>query len=104
MPPTVPRRRRPGQDNRLGVRLAVRVQPRASRNEVVGRQGEAWKVRLTAPPVDGRANEALCDFLAERLGVKRASVTVVQGFTGRNKIVEVPELSAAELARRLGAA
>ena len=72
-----------------GVRLRLRVQPRASRTEVAGTHGDAIRVRLTAPPVDGAANEALVRFLAERLGVSRAAVRVVSGDTSRSKVVEV---------------
>lgn len=72
-----------------GVRLRLRVQPRASRTEVAGTHGDAIRVRLTAPPVDGAANEALVRFLAERLGVSRAAVRVVSGETSRSKVVEV---------------
>jgi uncharacterized protein (TIGR00251 family) len=72
-----------------GVRLRLRIQPRASRTEVAGTHGDAIRVRLTAPPVDGAANEALVRFLAERLGVSRAAVRVVSGETSRSKVVEV---------------
>jgi uncharacterized protein (TIGR00251 family) len=67
----------------------VRVQPRASRTEVAGTQQGALKVRLQAPPVDGAANEALVDFLAESLGVPRRQVRIVSGATARTKVVEV---------------
>lgn len=72
-----------------GVRFPVRVQPRASRTEVAGTQQGALKVRLQAPPVDGAANEALVDFLAESLGVPRRQVRIVSGATARTKVVEV---------------
>jgi uncharacterized protein (TIGR00251 family) len=71
------------------LRLDVRVQPRASRNELAGVHGGALKVRLQAPPVDGAANEALVAFLAESLGVPRAAVRVVAGATSRAKVVEI---------------
>lgn len=73
----------------LVVRVAVHVQPRASRSEIVGVHGTALKVRLEAPPVDGAANEALVTLLAERLGVPRRSVRVVAGATARAKTVEI---------------
>ena len=72
-----------------GIRLSVLVQPRASRTEVVGVQGDFLRIRLAAPPVDGAANEALVRFLAEELGVKRAAVTIVSGQKGRRKMVWV---------------
>ena len=71
------------------VRFAVRVQPRASRSEIVGVHGDALKVRLAAPPVDGAANVALVELLAEALGVPRRAVRIVAGATARGKIVEV---------------
>ena len=86
----------------VGTRLRLRVQPRASRDEVAGMAGDALRVRLTAPPVDGAANEALVRLLAHRLGVSRGSVALVSGHTGRNKVVEVSGLPPEEVARRLG--
>jgi len=84
-----------------GTRLRLRVQPRASRDAVAGVAGDALRVRLTAPPVDGAANEALVRFLAGRLDVARASLALVSGHTGRNKVIEVTGLSPGEVARRL---
>ena len=72
-----------------GVRFCVRVQPRASRSELRGVQNGALRVRLQAPPVDGAANAALVELLAESLGVPRRSVRVVAGETARLKIVDV---------------
>ena len=71
------------------VRVAVHVQPRASRSEIIGVHGAALKVRLQAPPVDGAANEALVRLLADSLGVPHRSVRVVAGATSRAKTVEV---------------
>ena len=85
-----------------GTRLSLRVQPRAVRDEVAGRHGEAIRVRLAAPPVDGAANEALIRFLADRLALPRASVTLVRGRSGRDKVVDVAGLPPDEVARRLG--
>jgi uncharacterized protein (TIGR00251 family) len=72
-----------------GVRVAVHVQPRASRSEIVGLRGTALKVRLQAPPVEGAANDALVALLAERLGVPRRAVRVVAGAASRAKTVEI---------------
>ena len=72
-----------------GVRFQVRVQPRASSDELVGVQGGVLRVRLTAPPVDGAANEALVAFLADQLGVSRRMVRIVSGIGSRNKLIEV---------------
>lgn len=82
-----------------GVRFPVRVQPRASRTEVAGTQQGALKVRLQAPPVDGAANEALVDFLAESLGVPRRMVRIVSGATSRTKVVEVTGVDVAAVTR-----
>ena len=71
------------------VRFEVRVQTRASRNEVVGNTEGILRVRLQAPPVDGAANEALIAFMADELGVPRRLVRIVSGFGSRNKILEV---------------
>ena len=72
-----------------GVRFHVRVQPRASRNEITGALGGALKVRLQAPPVDGAANDALIAFLAEALGVPKRGVRIVAGLSSRAKLIEV---------------
>jgi uncharacterized protein (TIGR00251 family) len=71
------------------VRVAVHVQPRASRSEIIGQHGAALKVRLQAPPVDGAANEALVGLLAEALNVPERAVRVVAGATSRSKTVEI---------------
>lgn len=82
--------------------LSVHVQPRASRTEVSGWHGDAVKIRLAAPPVDGAANAALIAFLAERLGVPRAAVTVVAGATARRKRVAITGRSLEEVLVALG--
>ena len=85
-----------------GARLCLRVQPRASRDEIAGVAGGAVRVRLRAPPVEGAANDALLRFLADRLDVSRATLTLVSGRTARTKLVEVSGLSAEDVGRRLG--
>jgi hypothetical protein len=72
-----------------GVILTVRVMPRATRSEVQGVHGEALKIRLQAPPVEGKANRALIEFLADTLGVSKSSVEILTGDTSRNKRVLV---------------
>jgi uncharacterized protein (TIGR00251 family) len=84
------------------VRLQLHVQPRASRTEVAGPHGGALRIRLAAPPVDGEANAELVAFLARRLRVPRAAVTIVRGGTGRRKVVDVAGVSAGDVAAALG--
>jgi hypothetical protein len=69
--------------------ITVHVVPRAHRTEVVGRHGDAIRIRVAAPPVGGAANEELLRFLAERLGVARAAVRIVAGAAGRRKTVGI---------------
>ncbi len=82
--------------------LTIRVQPGARRSEVVGWDGDTLRVRVAAPPVEGKANEALVELLAEALGVRRRQVEVVKGATSRVKAVRVAGLSLAEVKARLG--
>jgi uncharacterized protein (TIGR00251 family) len=82
-------------------RLAVHVQPRAARSEVVGEHGGALKIRLAAPPVDNAANEALVAFVAERLGLPRRQVRLVGGLTNRRKLLEIDGMDAAAVAAKL---
>lgn len=84
-----------------GVRIAIQVQPRASRTELAGLHGEALKIRLAAPPVDGAANAALIRFLAETLNVPRSAVEISSGLSGRRKSVVVSGLGLVEVARLL---
>ena len=84
-----------------GVSFAIRVQPRAGRNAVVGELGGALKIALTAPPVEGRANEACVEFFAGLLGVPRSSVAIASGQSSRNKVIRVNGISGAELKKRL---
>jgi uncharacterized protein len=82
--------------------LRVRVQPRARRDEVVGERAVAVVVRLAAPPVDGKANAALCAFVAKAAGVPRSRVELVRGATSRDKVVRVIGVAEADLRRALG--
>ena len=84
-----------------GTVFAVRVIPRAQKNAIQGELGDALKVRLCAPPVDGAANAALVEFLADKAEVPRSRVRIVSGATGRNKRIEIAELAPDEAARRL---
>ena len=82
--------------------LAIKAIPNAPRNAIAGWLGEALKVKVHAPPVEGKANEALCDFLAETLGVPRRAVTVLRGDTSRQKVVRIEGLTLAEAKARVG--
>jgi uncharacterized protein len=84
-----------------GATFAVKVHPRAKRNAITGEIGDALKVALTAPPVNGKANAACIEFFARLLKVPRSSVTIASGETSRNKVVRVKELSAEEVRARL---
>jgi uncharacterized protein (TIGR00251 family) len=85
------------------ARVAVIVSPGARRSEIVGRHGEAWKVRVAVAPERGRANAALTEVLAAALGVSADDVRVVAGERARRKVVEVAGVGAAEIDRRLTA-
>jgi uncharacterized protein len=84
-----------------GVTFAVKVHPRAKRNAITGEVGDALKVALTAPPVDGKANDACIEFFAKLLKVSRSSVTIAAGLTSRNKVIRVAGLSAQQVRERL---
>jgi uncharacterized protein (TIGR00251 family) len=86
------------------TRVALRVSPGAAAAGVVGRHGDAWKVRVTARPEAGKANAAVVRLLAETLGLPRRDVTVVSGHGTRDKVVAVTGISSPELERRLDAA
>ncbi len=91
----------PIRDIAGGASFAVRVQPRAKRNAVAGTMGDALKLALTSPPVEGRANEACIEFLARLLGVPRSSIQIASGETSRNKVIRVGGLSARTVGERL---
>ena len=85
----------------VSTRLRLRVSPGASRPGVVGRHGAAWKIRVAAPPEDGRANEAVTTLLASVLGVPRNTVVLRSGHGSRDKTVELAGLDLTEAERRL---
>ncbi|MGZ9164822.1 MAG: DUF167 domain-containing protein [Anaerolineales bacterium] len=85
-----------------GSALAVRVTPRASRNELVGMLDDGTiKVRLAAPPVDNEANRALIEFLADILGVPKSRLDIVAGVTGRDKLIAVMDMDAETAHQRI---
>jgi uncharacterized protein (TIGR00251 family) len=81
------------QDGIQGVSFAVKVHPRAKKDGITGELGDALKVSLTTPPVEGRANEACIEFFAKLLKVPRPSVTIASGQTTRNKVIRVAGVS-----------
>ena len=92
----------PIKESAGSVSFAVRVQPRARRNAITGEVGDAVKLALTAPPVEGRANDACIEFVAKLLKVPRASVTIASGERSRNKVIRVAGLTAEETRKRIG--
>ncbi|MBZ5625457.1 MAG: DUF167 domain-containing protein [Acidobacteriia bacterium] len=83
------------------ARLTVKVHPRAKRSAITGRLGDAWKLDLAAPPVDGKANEECVRFFAELAGVPRSRVRIVLGATSRTKVVEIEGVAQDDLERSL---
>lgn len=92
-----------GREQAEGTRLSLRVTPRASRDEVVGWRDGALRVRVTAPPVDGEANQAVLALLARALRVPRSTMAVVSGASGRTKVVLVSGLGMDAIESRLAA-
>jgi len=84
------------------VRFSVRLQPRASKNEIVGLQGISLKVRVTAPPVEGMANDALLELLSKALQTSRRNVCIVSGHSSRTKIIEISEVDLESVQRLAG--
>ncbi len=93
----------PIRDTPSGATFQVKVHPRARKNAITGVVGEALKLALTAPPVEGRANEACIAYLAEFLNVARSSVTIAAGESSRQKLIRVAGLSAAQVEAKLRA-
>ncbi len=94
----------PIRDTAAGATFAVKVHPRAKKNAVTGEVGDALKLALTAPPIEGRANDACVQFLAELLRVPRSSVTIAAGQSSRSKVIRVAGLNAADVRSRLQSA
>lgn len=93
----------PLRETASGVVFRIRVVPRASRCEAAGFQDDALKLRITAPPVEGKANEAVIALLAELLGVKKGQVAIIAGQTSKTKTVALEGVKAARIAALLGA-
>lgn len=90
------------QDTKGGAIITIQVQPKASKSECVGLHGDALKIRVAAPPIDGRANEALLAFLAKQLNVPPSALVIHAGAGGRHKRVLCTTLNAADVLARLG--
>jgi uncharacterized protein (TIGR00251 family) len=90
------------QESAGGACFAIKVHPRAKKNAITGEVGDALKLSLTAPPADGRANQACIEFFAKLLKVSRSSVTIAAGHASRNKVICVAGLTAEEVRERLG--
>jgi uncharacterized protein (TIGR00251 family) len=94
------------KDTPAGATFSVKIHPRARKNAITGVVGDALKLALTAPPVEGRANQAVIEFFADLFEIPQSSVTIASGATSRNKIIRVAGLTkaavAAILAARLG--
>jgi uncharacterized protein (TIGR00251 family) len=93
----------PIRDTPQGATFSVKVHPRAKKNAIAGEIGDALKLALTAPPLEGKANEACIRFFSELLDVPRSSVNIAAGETSRQKVVRIRGLSAAQVAERLKA-
>ena len=91
------------RDTPAGATFQVKVHPRAKKNAIVGEVGDALKLALTAPPIEGRANEACIVFFVELLNAPRSSVTIAAGQSSRNKVIRVAGVSAAWVEERLRA-
>ena len=91
----------PVHDAPGGAFFAIKVHPRAKKNAITGELGDALKLSLTSPPVEGRANEACIEFFAKLLKVPRSSVTIASGQTSRRKVIRVVGLSAQEVSTRI---
>jgi uncharacterized protein (TIGR00251 family) len=90
------------KESASGLTFAVKVHPRARKNAITGTVGDALKLALTAPPVDGKANQAVIEFFADLFAIPRSSVTIASGETSRNKVVRIAGVSKAVAAQRLG--
>jgi len=94
----------PIHDSPKGVSFAIRVQPRARKNAITGVVGDALKLAFTAPPVEGRANQAVIEFFADLFAIPRSSVTIASGETSRNKVIRISGLTMPAVRERLAAA
>jgi uncharacterized protein (TIGR00251 family) len=87
-----------------GITFAVKVHPRARKNAITGTVGDALKLALTAPPIEGKANQAVIEFFADLFEIPRSSVTIASGETSRNKVVRISGMDRAAVQQRLSGA
>jgi uncharacterized protein len=94
----------PVKQSATGISFAVKVHPRAHKDAVTGVIGDALKLALTAPPVDGKANQAVIEFFADLFAISRSSITIASGETSRNKVIHVSGISAEQVRQKLQSA
>ena len=90
-------------DYQDGIKINVKVTPRSSKNEIIGKRGDRLAIKLTSPPVEGRANKDLVKFLAKKLGVPSSSISILKGDTSRDKILYVKGMDSYTALMKLGA-
>ncbi|MBR6463712.1 MAG: DUF167 domain-containing protein [Verrucomicrobia bacterium] len=89
------------KDCASGCTLSVRLQPRASRNEICGEMGDSLKIKVTAPPVDSAANSLLIEFIADLLHISKGSVQILKGHTSRNKILQITGVTSSDFLSKI---
>jgi uncharacterized protein len=94
----------PVKQSATGISFAVKVHPRAHKEAITGVIGDALKLALTAPPVDGKANQAVIEFFADLFAISRSSITIASGETSRNKVIHVSGISAEQVRQKLQSA
>jgi len=94
----------PLQETAKGITFAIKVHPRARKNAITGVMGEALKLALTAPPVEGKANQAVIEFFVDLFDIPRSSVTIASGETSRNKVVRISGMNRIQVEQRLSGA
>jgi len=88
-------------ESRSGAKIIVQVRPNAAKNEVVGLKGEVLQVKVSAPPVKGKANEELVVFLSKVLGVSRSRIAIIKGHTTRSKLIAIDGMTFEDIMKRL---
>lgn len=92
------------QETAKGITFSIKVHPRARKNAITGTVGDTLKLALTAPPVEGKANQAVIEFFADLFEIPRSSVTIASGETSRNKVVRISGMDRAAVQQRLSGA